>query len=156
MSSASGCRGGSCVPGTALFDAERVRLGIAHDRPRAIALRLRLPQARAELPESLDLCLTVVGAEVEVDRIRLRPRLLAPLEEEAGPARRRLARDVEGVGLALVHAGVEQLSDEALVDRLFGPTEGARPELPERDRVRGRERDVADAAYVGVRRRLDA
>src|SRR5204862_4660836 len=147
---------GSCARPTGLFDAERVRLRIAHDRPRALVVGFRLLERRAELLEAFELGFAVVGAEIEVDRVGRGPRPLAALEEQAQPGRRRLARHVEGLCLALVHAGVEQLLDEALVDRLLGPAKCMRPEGAETLRLRARRGDGADAARVGARRRLDA
>src|SRR5262245_65149807 len=88
--------------------------------------------------------------------MRGRPRLLTALEQKARPARRGLARHVEGAGLALVHPGVEQLLDEALVDLLVRPAERRGPELAERDGLGARERDVSDPTPVGLGRALNA
>src|SRR5207244_13366106 len=88
-SSRSTSTAGSCGRRTELFDAERVRLGIPHDRPGTFGVALRLDDGRAEAAQPFDLLLAVVRADVEMDRVRRGPRLLPPLEQEARAARRR-------------------------------------------------------------------
>src|SRR5437867_6663074 len=92
-----------------LPDAEGIALRVAHDREGDISADFRLDDRRAGVRQPLDLRLAVVGAEVEVDRIRRGPRLLAALKEKARAATVRRARDIEAPELALVHAGIPEL-----------------------------------------------
>src|SRR6266550_6126357 len=99
---------GSYAPRTALFDAEGIPLGIAHDRPRPLGIGLRLDERCAQPGQALELHLALVRGQVEVERVRLRPRSLTALEEKARAAGRRLPHGVESVELALVHTRVAQ------------------------------------------------
>src|SRR5439155_41408 len=150
-------RAGLCAPRAVLADAKRIAFGIPHDREPEVRPLLRLDDGCAGLREPLDLGFPVVGREVEVDRIRLGPRLFAALEEEAWPPAVRRSGDVEGTSLALVHAGVEKLPHKALVDLFFGPVKGECPEPAELARLRAGKRHVADVTVrQRVRRALDA
>ena len=104
-----------------------------------------------------DFFLAVVGAEVEVDRVGLWPRLLAALKEKARATAVRGAGDVEAGELGLVHTRIAELLQKALVDLLVGPAEGVRPEPAQLPRLRAGERDIADVTMRRrLRRRLDA
>src|SRR5437867_348791 len=155
-SSAQASRAGSFVRAAELLDAERVPLGISHDRPRALVVGLRLDDGRARGSEPLDLRLTVVRPEVEMDGIRLRPRSLAALEEVARPASVRIVRRIESGELPPVDSCIAELLQEGVVDPLVRPAERVRPEASELNGFGAGERDVADGASSGARRRLEA
>src|SRR5438094_3431605 len=73
--------GSSRRPPEPSSDAERIPVGVAHDREGDVRADLRLHHRRARAGEALDLRLAVVGGEIEVDRIRRGPGLFAALKE---------------------------------------------------------------------------
>src|SRR6266496_913511 len=100
---------GLCEPRRTLADAEWIPFGVAHDRERQVCPLLRLDDGSAGPREPLDLRFAVVGGEVEMDRVRLGPGLLAPVEVEAGPAAVRRSRQVESAQVRLTDTRVSEL-----------------------------------------------
>jgi hypothetical protein len=130
-------------------DAEPVSLRVAQDGPPVYEApdlpRFSLDESRSEPEQPLDLGLAVLGAEVEMDRNRLRRRLRVPLEEKprAGSLGRHQHRPAVGIELA----GVDSLLH--LVQHLLrqlrpNVAEGGLPELGELDGVRAGEGYVLD------------
>src|SRR5689334_9505086 len=102
---------GSCTPRTARawsLHAERIRVRVAHDRPDPLAGRSRFDYRGPRPSEAPDLGLAIVGEQVQMERERLGPGLLAALEQEAWARPVGILRRVVGVVFGAVEAGVPQ------------------------------------------------